>query len=159
MFIPQAALNEVKQRAIVPVKPHVDKVSLHYMQLHDVWKSPTHIPSFCLLQQFTSNANHHAVRKWRLEARLGEFVKHLGHSQTVILPQVVEKTQSMVLWREIILLETDRSSHKTMDANILLTCTMMLSLEAASWASLTQRFTTSKLIFTMCWRTNTQTEH
>lgn len=37
MFIPQAALNEVKQRAIMPVKPHVtDKVSLHYKQQHNV---------------------------------------------------------------------------------------------------------------------------
>lgn len=34
--------------------------------------------------------------------------------------------------------------------SIFLTCTMMLSLDAASWASFTQRLTTSKLHFSRC---------
>lgn len=36
-------------------------------------------------------------------------------------------------------------------SSTILTWTMMLSLDAASWASFTQRLTTSKLHFSRCW--------
>lgn len=54
-------------------------------------------PSLCLIQQFAGNANEHAVSKGRLETRLCELVKHLGHSKTVVLPEVIQQTQGMVL--------------------------------------------------------------
>lgn len=48
-------------------------------------------PSLCLIQQFASNADEHAVGKGRLETRLGELVEHLGDGKTVILPEVIQQ--------------------------------------------------------------------
>lgn len=77
-----------------------------------------------------------------------------GHSSS----SGTEDPEHGTVQRDPNLLKTDKPpTHKSMDANISPTCTMMLSLEAASWASLTQRFTTSKLIFTMCCKINTET--
>lgn len=54
-------------------------------------------PSLCLVQQFTCNPDEHAVGKGRLKTRLGELVEHLGHSEAVILPEVIQQAQGVVL--------------------------------------------------------------
>lgn len=55
------------------------------------------LPSFSLLQELAGNADQHAVRKRRFQARLGELIEHLRDGEAVVLSQVIEQTQSVVL--------------------------------------------------------------
>lgn len=57
-------------------------------------------PSLRLIQQLAGDPDQHAVGKRRLQTRLGELVQHLGDSQAVVLPQVVEQAQGVVLGRQ-----------------------------------------------------------
>lgn len=102
VLVPQAALDEVKQGAVV-----TDGTETKNNTSNDLlWSScswrfirvlQVRSPGLGLFQQFTGDPNQHAVGKGGLEARFGELVEHLGDSKAVILSEVIQQAQSMVL--------------------------------------------------------------
>lgn len=60
--------------------------------------STSYLPLFRLLEEFAGNPDQHAVGKLGFQPRFGEFIQHLGHSQAVVFPKVIEQPQSMILW-------------------------------------------------------------
>lgn len=62
------------------------------------WNPACSLPLFRLLEQFAGNPDQHAVGKLGFQAGFGEFIQHLGDSQAVVFPKVIEQPQSMILW-------------------------------------------------------------
>lgn len=125
-------------------------------------------PASLLLQQLAGYSDHQAVGKWGLEAVACELAEHLVDCQAVVLPHVVQQAQSVILCREREhhkptvgsfpfcplcaqrcpaelqqFAQCPAAAGYSPGGGGCPTCTMILSLEAASWASFTQRFTTS----------------
>lgn len=102
ILIPQAALDEVKQRAVMPDGTETEDNTFNNVRGSTCsWcitrLLPVCSPGFGLIQQFAGDPDQHAVGKGRLEARFGELVEHLGDGKAVILPEVIQQAQGMVL--------------------------------------------------------------
>lgn len=80
---------ESGQRDIKPAFKCIHTLCIELLQIYS--------PSLCLIQQFAGNPDEHAVGKGRLETRLGELVEHFGHSEAIILPEVIQQAEGMVL--------------------------------------------------------------
>lgn len=99
ILVPQAALDEVKQRAVVTVKESKKRTAVNNAinTAACIESLKVHSPSLRLVQQLAGDADEHAVGERRLEARLGELVEHLGDGEAVVLPEVIQQAQRMVL--------------------------------------------------------------
>lgn len=99
VLVPQAALDEVKQRAVVTVNERRKRTAVNNaINTAVCMKSlKVHSPSLRLVQQLAGDADEHAVGERRLEARLGELVEHLSDGEAVVLPEVIQQAQRMVL--------------------------------------------------------------
>lgn len=101
VLVPQAALNEVEQRAVVTERTKAESSSVNHLQgslcaAASVHK-PARSPSLRLVQQFAGDPDEHAVGEGRLEARFGELVEHFGDRETVVLPEVIQQAQGVIL--------------------------------------------------------------
>lgn len=105
VLIPQAALDEVKQRTVMADGTETKDNTFNNLLGSTcswciIWLLQVCSPGLGLIQQFTGDPYQHAVGKGRLEARFGELVEHLGDGKAVTLPEVIQQAQSMVLGKK-----------------------------------------------------------